>query len=111
MTSTNRTLKVTLGTVRKSTEQILCMWFLMKVRHVCEGGFGGLLGMRLETVLWHILKPSFINSPWILGAPQRGLDCAILRTRSLISGAMPGLPFVKARDFHLQKALNPVLCH
>jgi len=29
--------------------------------------------MYFETVACETVKPSFSNSPWILGAPQRGL--------------------------------------
>jgi len=38
--NTNRILNVAVGTVKKSMEQVLNIWFFRKVRHVCEGGFG-----------------------------------------------------------------------
>ena len=37
--------------------------------------------------------PSFSNSPWILGAPQRGFASLIRLINSLIFGSSPGRPF------------------
>src|SRR2546425_12715817 len=36
--------------------------------------------------------PSLRNSPWILGAPHRGLAAAILLTRALIAASTGGWP-------------------
>src|SRR5436309_12492071 len=46
--------------------------------------------MSRETVRSATRKPSFSSSPWILGAPQRGLAAAIRVTRAAISGLTRG---------------------
>src|SRR5437667_816256 len=50
--------------------------------------------MSRETVRSATWKPSFSSSPWILGAPQRGLAAAIRVTRAAISGLTGGRPRV-----------------
>jgi len=61
-TNTNKTLKSTVGTVKKSTETRLPRWFVRNVRQVCEGG----LRRRpryLATVAWEMSRPSLRSSP------------------------------------------------
>src|SRR3989441_8449793 len=62
------------------------------VRQVCEGGVRR-FGMSRETVRSATWKPSFSSSPWILGAPQRGLAAVIRVTRAAISGLTGGRPW------------------
>jgi hypothetical protein len=45
-------------------------WFVRNVRQVCDGTVGR-LGRSRETVRSETAIPSFSNSPWIRGAPQR----------------------------------------
>ena len=61
-TKTNRTLNITVGTVKKSTETRLPMWLARKVRQVCDGGVRRRT-RYLETVAWEISRPTFWSSP------------------------------------------------
>jgi hypothetical protein len=64
---------------------------------------GGVLGRRgkyLPTVAWLTSMPSLSNSPWMRGAPQRGLAELIRRIRSRISGFVLERP--DRRDRHRQ---------
>ena len=76
-TKTNKTLNSTVGTVKKSTETRLPTWLSRNVRQVCDGGVRRRT-RYLETVAWEISRPSFWSSPWIRGAPHRGLASAIV---------------------------------
>src|SRR5256885_14861518 len=49
-------------------------------------------GSRRETVRSATSMPSLRSSPWILGAPHRGLAAAILLTRALIAASTGGWP-------------------
>jgi len=55
-------------------------------------------------------KPSMSSSPWILGAPQRGLALAILRISRLTSGETSSFLGVRQRDFQRQKRRKPARC-
>src|SRR3989442_8225305 len=55
--------------------------------------------MSRETVRSATWKPSFSSSPWILGAPQRGLAAVIRVTRAAISGLTGGRPLWAGRRF------------
>src|SRR6267142_5512371 len=70
---------VTVGTTKKSTETRSATWFWRKVRQVCEGGFRR-RGMSRPIVRCEMLRPSLRRSPWMRGAPQRGLARAMVRT-------------------------------
>ena len=61
-TKTNKTLNITVGTVKKSTETRLPTWWSRKVRQVCDGGVRWRT-IYLETVAWEISRPSFWSSP------------------------------------------------
>ena len=71
------------------------MWLRRKVsQRSCDPGAGGRRGMYLDTDASEMSKPSFFNSPWILGAPQafsRAISRMSLRT-SAFSGGRPGPP-------------------
>src|SRR5437016_6291579 len=73
------------------------------VRQVCEGGVRR-FGMSRETVRSATWKPSFSSSPWILGAPQRGLAAVIRVTRAAISGLTGGRPWVGGPEILVQCA-------
>jgi hypothetical protein len=60
-------------------------------RHVCDGGKRR-FGSRRETVRSATSMPSLRSSPWILGAPQRGLAMAILLTSAVIAASTGGRP-------------------
>src|SRR5439155_1785335 len=91
------------GTAKKSTETRSATWFCRNVRQVCEGDFGR-RGMRRATVRCDTSKPSLSSSPWMRGAPQRGLARAMVRTRWAIAEPIDGRPVRALRDFHVQKA-------
>ena len=107
-----RTVNVTVGTIKKSLANVLCMWFFKKVCHVWDGGLGGRhFLMMFETVRSETLSmPSFKSSPWIRGAPHNGFVLAISSMSFLVSGSNGGLPDPFFRDLNLQNSLNPFLC-
>src|SRR4030095_9926487 len=65
--------------------------------------------MYFETVACETVTPSFSNSPWILGAPQRGFSYLTRRIRSRSSLLIMGRPD-RRRLFHVQYRLNPARC-
>ncbi len=88
------------GTTKKSMETKSLAWFLRKVRHDWEGGFR-CRTMYLATVACDTGIPSFRSSPWIRGAPNRGLARVIFRMRFRTSGDTDGRP-LQHRLFHVQ---------
>jgi len=50
------------------------------------------------------------GSPWMRGAPQRGLARAMVRTSFATSQATGGRPVRPRRDFQFQKARKPCRC-
>src|SRR5256885_8608357 len=66
-------------------------WLVRNVRQVCDGE-GRRFGISRETVRSATSMPSLSSSPWILGAPHRGLAAAILLTRVLIAVSTGGRP-------------------
>src|SRR2546422_714619 len=100
ITSTNSTRKVAVGTVKKSNAITSAAWFFKNVRHACDGGLRGPI-MYFDTVACEIVRPSFSSSPWILGAPHRGLARLIRRIRSWSSALILGRP-CRGRLFHAQ---------
>jgi len=64
-------------------------------------------GMSRETVRSATWKPSFRSSPWILGAPQRGLAAVIRVTRAAISGLTGGRPRVGRSESLVQCSRIP----
>lgn len=103
------------GSSRRNREEIHwnCVRHVVfkKVCHLCDGDLGRWEGIRLEIVRSDISIPSLRSSPWILGAPQSGLACAILRIGSQISVLIGGRPGPLERDLNLQNSLKPFLCH
>ena len=81
-------------------------------RNVLQPWDGGSLrlAMYLATLVCPISMPSLRSSPWIRGAPHRGLAMLISRISLRISGATVGRP-PRRRDFHRQYDLNPARCH
>src|SRR5918994_3248758 len=65
-------------------------WFAKNVRQVCDRVVGRPCRYR-ETVRSDMAIPSFNNSPWIRGAPQRQFSAAIRRIRSRQGESMRGL--------------------
>src|SRR6266581_6157296 len=100
ITSTNRTRKVAVGTVKKSNAIRSGAWFFKNVRHACDGGLRGRT-MYFETVACETVRPSFSNSPWILGASHSGFARLICRIRSRRSLPIAGRPH-RRRLFHDQ---------
>jgi hypothetical protein len=62
--------------------------------------------MYFATVAWETCIPSFRSSPWIRGAPQSGLSCAILRISARASADTAGRP-VRRRLFRVQYSRIP----
>jgi hypothetical protein len=67
------------------------------------------LAIYLATEVWPTSMPSLRSSPWILGAPQRGLARLIPRIRRRISSGTLGLPLLD-RDFQRQNRRKPARC-
>jgi hypothetical protein len=65
--------------------------------------------MYLATVACDSSNPIFSSSPWMRGAPHRGLAKLILRIRSMTSRDAEGRP-CGWRLFHLQYNRNPCRC-
>src|SRR5437870_11842042 len=99
-TSTTRTRKVAVGTVKKSNALRSGAWFFKNVRHACDGGLRGRT-MYFDTVACETVRPSFNSSPWILGAPHSGFARLICRIRSRRSLPIAGRPH-RRRLFHAQ---------
>ncbi len=109
ITRTYRSLKLIVGTTKKSIDARSWACLRRNVRHVWDGFFD-FFTMYLLTVASDTSKPSFNSSPCILGAQHSGLVEHIVRIRFLISGSVFLLP-VRWCDFHFQNILNPALCH
>src|SRR5262249_38787193 len=88
---TNRTLKATVGTTKKSTDTRSFTWLSRKARHVGEGGFVGRT-MYFSTVALATAMPSLASSPTMRGEPQSGFAVDILPMRSRTAFATAGLP-------------------
>src|SRR5713226_3465 len=99
---------VDVGTTKKSVDTKSVMWFFRKVFQVWDGGLR-LWTMYLATAVWEIAIPSLSNSPWIRGAPQRGLARLISRVRSRVSLETGGRPF-RTRLFNVQYSRKPFRC-
>jgi hypothetical protein len=67
-------------------------------------------GMTRATERCEMVNPSLRSSPWILGAPQSGLACAIFWMRALSSAPTGGRPGPLRLDFQVQKVRNPCRC-
>jgi hypothetical protein len=83
-------------------------WLARKVRHVCDGAVPR-SGRYRDTVRSETIIPSFSNSPWIRGAPQRWFSVAIRRMRTRRSASMHGLPG-RRRDRRLQHPRSRSRC-
>ena len=102
---------ITVGTVNKSMEKVLCRWLCKNVCHVWDGGFVLYFLIILEIVRSEILSiPGFINSPCILGAPQSRFSFAIFSMIFRISGSTGDRPGPLFLDLYRQNSLNPFLC-
>ena len=77
-------------------------------RHDC-GETSSILATYLATEVWPISMPSLRSSPWIRGAPQRGLARLMSRINWCISSGTFGLP-LRDRDFHRQNKRKPARC-
>jgi hypothetical protein len=82
-------------------------WFAKNVRQVCDRVVGRPCRYR-ETVRSDMAIPSFDNSPWIRGAPQRQFSAAIRRIRSRQGESMRGLP--GRRERRRQHRRRPSRC-
>jgi hypothetical protein len=66
-------------------------WLARNVRQVCDGG-ARRFGISRETVRSATSMPSFLSSPWILGAPHRGFIAVMFLMRAVISALIGGRP-------------------
>ena len=92
---TKSTRRPALGTVKKSRETKSRTWLARNVRQVCDGG-AHRFGSRRETVRSATSIPSLRSSPWILGAPHKGLVAAIVLMRAAVSALIGGRPRSRA---------------
>src|SRR5712664_526278 len=83
-----------MGTTKKSTETRSARWFWRKARQVCEGGFER-RGMSRPTVRCEPSRPSLRSSPWMRGAPPRGLARAMVRPTSATRAGYKSRPHEK----------------
>jgi hypothetical protein len=83
-------------------------WFAKNIRHVCDGALNRSHRYR-DTVRSETVMPSFTNSPWIRGAPQRRFSVAMRRMRARTSATMRGLPG-RRRGRRRQHPRNPSRC-
>jgi hypothetical protein len=88
---TKRTLNVTVGTTKESTDTMSFTWLAKNARHVGEGGFLD-RAMYFSTVAFATWMPSLESSPTMRGEPQCGLALDISRMRSWTALASLGLP-------------------
>jgi hypothetical protein len=84
------------------------MWFARNVHPVCDGD-GRRRPRYFATVDWLTVMPSFCNSPWIRGAPQRGLASDMVRINAWTSAGTAGRP-VRRRLFQVQNRRKPRRC-
>ncbi|MEE9392357.1 MAG: hypothetical protein V3W41_07615, partial [Planctomycetota bacterium] len=97
------TLKVNVGTVKKSQAALTSMWLLMKVLQFWrEPSFDCFLTMYRSTVDLATSCPSFRSSFRIRGDPQVVLSVEMRLISSMISSVIGGLPPEGARDFRFQ---------
>jgi hypothetical protein len=82
-------------------------WFAKNVRQVWDRVVGRPCRYR-ETVRSEMTIPSFSNSPWIRGAPQRQFSEAMRRIRSRQDESMRGLP--GRRERRRQHCCTPSRC-
>jgi hypothetical protein len=82
-------------------------WFAKNVRHDCDRVVGRPCRYR-ETVRSEMAMPSFSNSPWIRGAPQRQFSAARRRIRSRHVDSIRGRP--GRRERWRQHRRNPSRC-
>src|SRR6516165_8612322 len=83
-------------------------WLRRNVFLPCEGG-PLLCAIYLATLVWPISMPSLRSSPWILGAPHKGLAMLISLISRRISNGTVGRP-QRLRDFQRQYDLKPARC-
>src|SRR5919108_37034 len=74
--NTKSTLKVTVGTVKKSHATRSWTWLVRNAFHVGEDGLRT-FGRYFSTVDFATSMPSFRSSPTMRGEPQVGFDCHI----------------------------------
>ena len=97
------------GTTRKSTETICAEWFFRNVFQRCLVVLGSFFGMYRSTEDSEISNPSFNSSPWIRGAPQRGLSLAICLIKLIWARGIAGRPGVDLL-FHFPNTLKLCWC-
>src|SRR3989441_11726591 len=109
-TKAKRTRKRTVGTMKKSMETRSRTWLARNVRQVCDGDLRG-LGSKRETVRSATSIPSLRSSPWILGAPHKGLVAAIFLMRAAISALIGGRPSRGRSESFVQCSRKRRRCH
>src|SRR5215472_10400012 len=108
--NTYSTWKRIVGTLKKSTETNVLAWLFRKVRQVCEGGLRRRT-MYLATLVSPMVMPNLSSSPWMWGAPHRGLSQLICRIKSRTSRGTAGRPGLPQRTFQVQNRRKPWRCH
>jgi len=107
------TLKVTVGTVKKSIAAMASLWLRRKASQRLAGSrFVETRFIQREMVLSETSKPSIRSSPWIRGAPQLGFSVTIwkMRSRTSFGVCLPPMGFL-VFEIILQYQRNPARCH
>src|SRR5215468_2469145 len=97
------------GTLKKSTETNVLAWLFRKVRQVCEGGLRCRI-MYLATLVSPMVMPNLRGSPWMWGAPHRGLSRLICRIKSRTWRGTAGRPGLPWRTFQVENRRKPWRC-
>jgi len=98
------------GTVKKSTDTICPRWLRRNVVQVWDEGRREPGTMYLATVRCARERPSLSNSPWIRGAPQRGLARLICRIKLTASPSIGRRPPRRGQLCHFQNWRKPARC-
>ena len=97
------------GTVNKSIAAMSSLWFRKNAtQRFTWSGSAGSRGVYRDTVFSEMMKPSFVSSAWIRGAPKP--SCAISRMRRRISVSMRGRPGLRRRESFAQYRRNRSRC-
>src|SRR6516165_12062883 len=104
--NTYSTWKRIVGTVKKSTETNVLAWLFRKVRQVCEGGLR-CRTIYLATLVSPMVTANLSSSPWMWGAPHRGLSRLICRDQIADLAGTAGRPGLPRRTFQVENRRNP----
>ena len=98
------------GTANRSIAAMSSLWFRKNATQRFTGsGSAGSRGMDRDTVFSEMMKPSFVSSAWIRGAPQP--SCAMSRMSRRISASTRGRPGCRRWEILAQYRRNRARFH